>query len=135
MAGARQPGTQPHAGRLRAVVVVRCCGVAGIGGAASSLNLSVGPSKALKSHESLHMRAIRAAPILALLCFGAAVAQQLPAPRIWDVALGTPVAELPADEFVDPACGSNGGPPARVLASFAEFALCPAEPSGLHEVT
>jgi hypothetical protein len=63
-----------------------------------------------------------------------AAAQQLP-PKIWDVKLGTPVAALPADEFVDPACGTNGGPPARVLASFAEFARCQVDKAtGLHEV-
>jgi hypothetical protein len=56
-------------------------------------------------------------------------------PRLWDIPLGTPIAQLPLDDYVDPACGTNGGPPARVLKSFAEFALCPAEAaSGLHEV-
>src|SRR5689334_10244171 len=55
------------------------------------------------------------------------VAAQQPAPKIWDVKLGTPVAGLPLAEFVDPACGTNGGPPSRVLKSFADFALCPAE--------
>src|SRR5689334_4616170 len=68
------------------------------------------------------------------LAMGAAAAQQ-PAPKIWDVKLGTPVAALPLDEFVDPACGTNGGPPSRVLRSFAEFTLCPVEKTtGLHEV-
>jgi len=49
------------------------------------------------------------------------------APKIWDVAFGTPVAALPLDQFVDAACGTNGGPPARVLKSFAEFAQCARE--------
>jgi hypothetical protein len=67
------------------------------------------------------------------LAVGTGAAQ--PAPKIWDVKLGTPVAALPLDEFVDPACGTNGGPPSRVLKSFAEFALCPVEKTtGLHEV-
>jgi len=57
------------------------------------------------------------------------------APKIWDVAFGTPVAALPLDQFVDTACGTNGGPPARVLKSFAEFAQCARErTTGLHEV-
>lgn len=57
------------------------------------------------------------------------------APKIWDVAFGTPVAALPLDQFVDTACGTNGGPPARVLKSFVDFAQCTRErATGLHEV-
>jgi hypothetical protein len=42
---------------------------------------------------------------------------------------------LPLSDFVDTACGTNGGPPARVLKSFYEFAQCPVErTTGLHEV-
>jgi hypothetical protein len=70
------------------------------------------------------------------VCFAgaAARAQELP-PKIWDIKLGIPVSELPLKDFVDPACGTNGGPPARVLKGFEEFALCPVEKStGLHEV-
>jgi len=59
-----------------------------------------------------------------LLGVRAGAAQQA-GPKIWDVKLGTPVQGLPLDDFVDPACGTNGGPPSRVLASFADFALCP----------
>jgi hypothetical protein len=62
-------------------------------------------------------------------------AAQQSGPKVWDIKLGTPVAELPVDDFVDPACGTNGGPPSRVLKSFADFALCPVEKAtGLHEV-
>ena len=57
------------------------------------------------------------------------------APKVWDVAFGTPVAALPLDQFVDPACGTNGGPPARVLKGFTEFAQCARErTTGLYEV-
>src|SRR5262249_7240297 len=57
------------------------------------------------------------------------------APKIWDVSFGTAVAALPLSDFVDTACGTNGGPPARVLKSFYEFAQCPVErTTGLHEV-
>jgi uncharacterized protein YjbI with pentapeptide repeats len=55
------------------------------------------------------------------------------APRIWDVALGSHVASLPTDEFVDPACGTNGGPAGLALGRFEDFARCPVEPSGLRE--
>src|SRR5262249_10577503 len=57
------------------------------------------------------------------------------APKIWDVSFGTAVAALPLDQFVDTACGTNGGPPARVLKSFADFAQCARESTtGLREV-
>jgi hypothetical protein len=60
---------------------------------------------------------------------------QNPAPKIWDVKLGTPIGGLPLEQFVDPACGTNGGPPARVLKGFANFAQCTAEKmTGLREV-
>ena len=59
---------------------------------------------------------------------------QAQAPKIWDIKLGSPIKDLPAD-FVDTACGTNGGPPARVLKGFREFAQCPVErTTGLHEV-
>ena len=65
---------------------------------------------------------------------GAARAQDLP-PKIWDIKLGIPISTLPLKDFVDPACGTNGGPPARVLKGFEEFAVCPVEQTtGLREV-
>jgi hypothetical protein len=55
--------------------------------------------------------------------------------RLFDLALGTPVGELPAEEWVDPSCGTDGGPPSQRLASFADFARCRTEArTGLHEV-
>jgi hypothetical protein len=65
----------------------------------------------------------------------AGVKAQSPTPKIWDIKLGTPVDSLLRDQFVDPACGTNGGPPARVLNGFAEFAQCTIEKTtGLREV-
>jgi hypothetical protein len=64
---------------------------------------------------------------------GAALGQRL-SPSIWDMRLGTPVSELPDDEFVDPACGTNGGPPGLRLDGFEQFARCRAETSGLREI-
>src|SRR6202051_1998226 len=73
-----------------------------------------------------------AAALAAVL--GGARAQELTT-KIWDIKLGTPVTALPLDQFVDPACGTNGGPPSRGVASFAGVALCPLDKaSGLHEV-
>jgi len=55
--------------------------------------------------------------------------------RIFDVQLGGPVSKLPSDQWVDPSCGTNGGPPSIRLDSFAGFAQCRTErDTGLHEV-
>ena len=54
---------------------------------------------------------------------------------VWDLKLGAPIAAQPAaDEFRAFACGSNGGPPHRKLAGWAEYARCAPEPDGLREV-
>lgn len=71
--------------------------------------------------------------IAAIFCLAGPVQAAEPRAEIWDIPLGTPVGEITAD-FVDLACGSNGGPPSRRLASFADFATCRPEKSGLHEV-
>ena len=68
---------------------------------------------------------------LVLLC-DLALAQSRP--KIWDMKFGTPVGELPDEEFVDPACGTNGGPPGLRIAGFEEFEKCRAEPTGLREI-
>jgi hypothetical protein len=62
----------------------------------------------------------------------AARAQQLP--RIWDLQLPIAVADLPEKEFVDPSCGTNGGPPGLRIGSFEQFERCRAEPTGLREI-
>lgn len=54
---------------------------------------------------------------------------------IWDVQLGQPVAQISDADVGEIACGTNGGPPGQMLASFADFETCPPEPSGLREVT
>ncbi len=55
--------------------------------------------------------------------------------RIFDVELGSPISASPQDEFVDPACGTNGGPPSLPLTGFDGFANCPIEEAtGLHEI-
>jgi hypothetical protein len=77
--------------------------------------------------------AIGAAFAMALAAGSAPARAQ--APKIWDIKLGIPISALPLNDFVDTACGTNGGPPALVLKSFYDFAQCKAEPrSGLHEV-
>jgi hypothetical protein len=53
--------------------------------------------------------------------------------EIWDIKLGTAVAELP-DDFMDYACGTNGGPPSTPLSGWKDFRRCRPEPGGLREV-
>ena len=70
-----------------------------------------------------------------MLCGGenGASAQQR-VPRIWDIPLGIAVGDLPAAEFVDPACGTNGGPAGLPIGNFDQFRKCPAEAGGLREI-
>jgi hypothetical protein len=70
---------------------------------------------------------------LAVILASAALGQQ-PRPSIFELQLGTPVGELPEEEFVDPACGTNGGPPGLRLDGFEAFARCRPEASGLREI-
>jgi len=84
-----------------------------------------------RGHPRVRSALFGAAAVLVLT----ATTASAQAPKVWDVAFGTPVAALPLDQFVDTACGTNGGPPARVLKSFADFAQCTRErTTGLHEV-
>jgi len=83
--------------------------------------------------RGLKRHGVVAAIALALvLLFDLAWAQSRP--KIWDMKFGTPVGELPDEEFVDPACGTNGGPPGLRIAGFEEFEKCRAEASGLREI-
>lgn len=58
----------------------------------------------------------------------------VPAFTIWDIKFGEPITQFPDAEVAEIACGTNGGPPSTPLKSFSEFATCPPEESGLHEV-
>ncbi|MCW5696484.1 MAG: hypothetical protein KIS96_07085 [Bauldia sp.] len=55
-------------------------------------------------------------------------------PDIWNLELGAEAASIPRLDYQDYACGTNGGPPARPLSSFADFLTCQPEPDGLREV-
>ena len=60
---------------------------------------------------------------------------ELYAPSLWELKLGRHARELPADTYIDFACGTGGGPPSTPLAGWAEFEKCPPEPAtGLREV-
>jgi hypothetical protein len=64
---------------------------------------------------------------------GAAAAERPRRLEIWDLQLGVRIEQLP-DEFIDYACGTNGGPPGLPLGGWHDFRRCRAEPSGLREV-
>lgn len=54
--------------------------------------------------------------------------------RLWQLELGTPVTELPP-QYLDPHCGTNGGPPSIRLADWSEYSACPPDrDTGLHEI-
>jgi hypothetical protein len=53
--------------------------------------------------------------------------------EIWDIKLGAKIDAVP-DDFVDYACGTNGGPPGLPLSGWKDFRRCRPEPSGLREV-
>jgi hypothetical protein len=74
--------------------------------------------------------------LLGSICWSApAAAQDLHRSTVWDLKLGQPAAAQPApDEFRAFACGADGGPPRQPLAGWRDFARCPAEPNGWHEV-
>lgn len=56
-------------------------------------------------------------------------------PSAWDLALGAHALELPKNEYIDYACGTNGGPPSFLIADWTEYHRCPAEAeTGYHEV-
>jgi hypothetical protein len=81
------------------------------------------------------LRAIVALAALTLL--GAASGRAEEAPRradVWSLNLGTPAFELPNNDFIDYACGSNGGPRQEPLAGWSDYNNCKPEPSGLREV-
>lgn len=58
-----------------------------------------------------------------------------PRASIWDVKVGMAVDDLPGQDFIEIACGTNGGPPSLPLDSFEDFMKCKPEDTGLREVT
>jgi hypothetical protein len=76
------------------------------------------------------------ATLFALACSASAMSAPMNRPmrlEVWDLRLGTPLDQLP-DEFIDYACGTNGGPPSVPLTGWRDVARCRPEPSGLREV-
>jgi len=77
------------------------------------------------------------AALAALIAIGAGIARADDAPRradIWSLKLGTLATALPSNDFIDYACGSDGGPPQQPLAGWSDYGKCRSEPNGLREV-
>jgi hypothetical protein len=72
--------------------------------------------------------------VLGASAAGPAAGDERPTRReVWDIKLGTDIAGQP-DDFIDYACGTNGGPPGLQLAGWKDFRRCRPDPSGLREV-
>ena len=89
-------------------------------------------------HKAVPRPFAHPADVVLALIFAYALAStasaQQPPPRIWDVQFPSPIGDLPEEEFVDPACGTNGGPPGLSIGTFERFERCRAEASGLREI-
>lgn len=86
-------------------------------------------------------RSLAFSALFALAVADAAVAQDgreeggLYAPSVWDLALGAHATELPRNEFMTFACGTNGGPPSLPLRDWREYESCsPEDGAGQREV-
>lgn len=73
--------------------------------------------------------------VVALLGHPAAAAENPIEGDLRDLRVGATVEDLPVDGYVDLACGNDGAAPGAELAGWSAFQQCPAEPSGLREVT
>jgi uncharacterized protein YjbI with pentapeptide repeats len=82
-----------------------------------------------------HVRGALAAFALGAVAVSSASAQNegTTRPGIRDLLIGEPISAQPTN-FQEFACGTNGGPPSLPIGGFADFAQCPAEETGLHEV-
>ena len=53
----------------------------------------------------------------------------------WDLELGAHAYELSMDDYIDYACGTNGGPPSLPLSGWADWSLCqPEAGTGFYEI-
>jgi hypothetical protein len=87
----------------------------------------------MQPRNSCSLAAALAGMVLGLLPASAGAQERPPRLEVWDLRLGSRVDQLP-DEFVDLACGTNGGPPSLPLNGWNDFKRCRPEPSGLREV-
>ena len=55
-------------------------------------------------------------------------------PAVWDFRLGVKASTLSEEGFMEFACGTNGGPPARAVRGFGDSVGCTAEANGVKEI-
>ncbi len=56
-------------------------------------------------------------------------------PTVWDLTIGAQASELPTDQFINYACGTNGGPPSLRLTGWSGYPSCrPDAATGFYEV-
>jgi hypothetical protein len=78
------------------------------------------------------LRTIVILAALVVLGAGLACAENMPRRAdVWSLKLGTPASALANNDFIDYACGSNGGPPQEALAGWSDYNKCRPEPNGL----
>lgn len=63
-----------------------------------------------------------------------AAAENPEAGDLRDLKVGIPVNQLPGKGYASFACGHDGAPPGEALTGWQDFARCPADAAGLHEV-
>jgi hypothetical protein len=82
------------------------------------------------------VRALLLAALLACLPVAAAAEELTVRPdfTIWDVKFGQPITSIADTAAAIIACGTNGGPVSIALKSFADWAQCTPEASGLREI-
>ena len=109
--------------------------VARIGACAESASENPGPPRICGCASRKLTSGLRTALLVfAVALTSVAAAQQRPTrSEIWDLKLGTPVAQLP-DDFADFACGTGGGPPSLALSGWGDFRRCRPQADGLREV-
>ena len=74
--------------------------------------------------------------LLFLINFNILLADQRPKlTNIWDIKLGMFYSDIPTQDFMFFACGTNGGPPSRILKNkFNDYNLCQPDENNLREV-
>ena len=83
----------------------------------------------------MRQRVARLALAAGLLVANAAGAAEDPQQGdLRDLRVGMTIGELPREGYTDLACGQDGAEPGAALAGWQDFARCPADGRGLHEV-
>jgi hypothetical protein len=74
------------------------------------------------------------AVLLAIIAHGALALERPTRKNVWDIEIGSNVADLSDREFQEYACGTDGGPPSTPIDGWSNYAKCGPDQNGLHEV-